>query len=88
MAASSTMSDEPPCDTNGSGTPVTGRTASTTPMLMNACPQIQVVMPTAISAPNVSGARSATRRPRIAISMNARMTSTAPAMPNSCPTTA
>ena len=36
VAAIVTSSDEPPNDTNGSGTPVTGRMPITAPMLMNA----------------------------------------------------
>ena len=56
-------SDEPPALTNGSVMPVTGRSATTTPMLMNAWTQIQAVIPAARSAPNVSGAPSAIRMP-------------------------
>lgn len=55
--------DEPPALTNGSVIPVTGRSATTTPMLMNAWTQIQAVIPAARSAPNVSGAPSAIRMP-------------------------
>ena len=57
------MRDEPPALMNGSVIPVIGRRATTTPMLMNACRQIQAVMPAASSAPNVSGAARATRTP-------------------------
>jgi len=56
-------SDEPPALTNGSVMPVTGRSATTTPMLMNAWTQIQAVIPAARSAPNVSGAPRAMRMP-------------------------
>jgi hypothetical protein len=56
-------SDEPPALTNGSVIPVTGRSATTTPMLMNAWTQIQAVIPAARRAPNVSGAPSAIRMP-------------------------
>ena len=56
-------SDEPPRLMNGSGTPVTGTSATTTPMLTNAWPHSQAVMPVASSAPNVSGAASAIRMP-------------------------
>jgi hypothetical protein len=56
-------SDEPPALTNGSVIPVTGSSATTTPMLMNAWTQIQAVIPAARSAPNVSGAPSAIRMP-------------------------
>ena len=43
-ATSTDSSDVPPCDMNGSGTPSTGKTRSTTPMLMSAWPTIQTVM--------------------------------------------
>ncbi len=62
-AAKLMMSDEPPALMNGSVIPVTGSRATTTPMLMKACRQSQAVIPAAISAPNVSGARSAVRMP-------------------------
>ena len=62
-AAKLMISDEPPAETNGSGIPVTGMSPTTTPMLMNAWRQIQAVIPAASSAPNVSGAPSATRTP-------------------------
>ena len=48
---------------NGSVIPVTGISTTTTPMLMNAWMHSQAVMPAASSAPNVSGAASATRIP-------------------------
>ena len=88
MAARSTRSDEPPCETSGSGTPVTGKRASTTPMFMNACPQIHAVTPMAMRAPNVSGARREMRMPRTARAMKASSTSSAPRSPNSWPITA
>ena len=50
MADMRTKSDEPPCERSGSGTPVTGRSASTTPMFMNAWPQIQTTMPRVMDA--------------------------------------
>ena len=62
-AARLTSSDEPPALMNGSVMPVTGISTTTTPMLMNAWMQSQAVMPAASSAPNVSGAASATRIP-------------------------
>jgi hypothetical protein len=62
-AAKLITSDEPPRLMNGRVTPVTGTSATTTPMLMNACPHSQAVMPIASSAPNVSGADSAIRTP-------------------------
>lgn len=88
MAHIKTNSDEPPCESSGSGIPVTGSIASTTPMFRNAWPQIQTTIPVASSAPKVSGARRATRNPRRAIVMNAPITTTAPKKPNSSPITA
>lgn len=44
---------------NGRVMPVTGNSATTTPMLMKAWMQIQDVIPAASSAPKVSGAERA-----------------------------
>ena len=44
-AARLMVSDEPPALMNGSVMPVTGMSATTTPMLMNAWMQSQAVMP-------------------------------------------
>ena len=41
------MSEEPPDDTSGSGTPMTGSRPMTAPMLMTAWTRIQVMMPAA-----------------------------------------
>lgn len=62
-AAKLTSSEDPPALMNGSVMPVTGRRATTTPMLMNAWKQSHAVIPAARSAPKVSGARSAVRMP-------------------------
>jgi len=62
-AAKLTTSEVPPALTNGSVMPVTGRSATTTPMLMKAWKHSQAVIPAASSAPNVSGAASETRMP-------------------------
>ena len=62
-AAKLMISDDPPALMNGSVMPVTGSSPTTTPMLMNAWMHSQAVMPAASSAPNVSGAASATRIP-------------------------
>lgn len=48
---------------NGSVIPVTGRSETTTAMLMNAWKHSQAVIPAASSAPKVSGARRAVRMP-------------------------
>ena len=63
MAAKLTTSDTPPALTNGSVMPVTGTSATTTPMLMNAWKHSQAVIPVASRAPKVSGARRAVRMP-------------------------
>ena len=63
-AAKLTTSDEPPELMNGRVIPVLGMISSTTPMLMKAWIVSHAVMPTASSAPKVSGAPSATRTPR------------------------
>ena len=62
-AAKLMMSDEPPALRNGRVIPVMGTSVTTTAMLMNAWMHSQPVIPAAWSAPNVSGAASATRTP-------------------------
>ena len=58
------VSDEPPALMNGRVMPVTGMSATTTPMLMNAWRTSHAVMPSASKAPNVSGALNAILMPR------------------------
>jgi len=84
-AAKLTTSDEPPALMNGRVMPVTGTSATTTAMLMNACRQSQAVIPVASRAPNVSGARSAVRIPAKARMPKRAMTIAAPTNPNSSP---
>ena len=84
-AARLMVSDDPPALMNGSVMPVTGMSATTTPMLMNAWMQSQAVMPAASRAPNVSGAARATRIPEYASTTNRQMTIAAPISPNSSP---
>jgi hypothetical protein len=62
-AARLMVSDEPPALMNGNVMPVTGMSVTTTPMLMNAWMHSQAVIPAARSAPKVSGADNAVRRP-------------------------
>lgn len=62
-AAKLMMSDDPPALTKGRVIPVTGKRATTTPMLTKAWMHSQAVMPAARSAPKVSGAAIATRVP-------------------------
>ena len=63
-AAKLTSSDEPPALMNGSVIPVTGSSATTTAMLMNAWMHSHPVIPAASRAPNVSGAARAILMPR------------------------
>ena len=42
-AAKHRISDEPPADTNGNGTPMTGMMPTTTAMFTSACPTIHSV---------------------------------------------
>ncbi len=44
-ASSVVTSEEPPADTSGSGTPMTGKSPMTAPMLMMAWPMSQAMMP-------------------------------------------
>ena len=82
------MSDEPPAETNGSVIPVTGSSATTTPMFTKAWKQSQAVIPAARSAPNVLGAWREIWMPRQARTMKPAITRAAPTKPNSWPMTA
>jgi len=62
-AAKLMMRDEPPALMNGKVMPVIGTSVTTTAILMKAWRQSQAVIPAARSAPNESGAASATRMP-------------------------
>lgn len=61
IAARLMVSAEPPALMNGRGMPVTGMSAVTTMMLMNAWTTSQVVIPPATRPENVSGAVIAMR---------------------------
>ena len=63
-AAKLIVSEEPPALMKGKVIPVIGRSATTTPILMNAWTHSPVVMPAASRAPKVSGAERAIRKPR------------------------
>ena len=60
-AARLMVSADPPALMNGSGMPVTGRSAVTTIMLIDACTTSHVVMPQATRPEKVSGAMIAIR---------------------------
>ena len=81
-------SADPPNDTNGSGTPDTGSSPTTPPMLTAAWATTQTVIPAARSVPNRSGARSAARIPRTANAANSPRTASVPMRPSSSPMTA
>ena len=81
-------SDDPPALTNGSGIPLVGISPSTTLMFTNACTATIVVSPSARNAPNASGARSATRRPRHVMTQKHSSTAVAPIRPSSSEITA
>ena len=76
-------SDDPPALTNGSGSPFVGIRPSTTLMFTSACTATIVVSPSARSAPNASGARSAMRIPRHATTEKQTTTAVAPTSPSS-----
>ena len=84
-AAMVTTSEEPPKETNGSGTPVTGSMPMTAPMLMTACPTIHAVMPAASSSRSGRGpaARSGRRARRGA--RTGRRRARVPTRPSSSP---
>jgi hypothetical protein len=84
-AAKLTTSEVPPALTNGSVMPVTGRRATTTPMLMNAWTHSQIVIPAASRPPNASGACRAVRIPATARTTNRPITIAAPTNPNCSP---
>lgn len=83
IAARLTVRDDPPAETKGSVIPVTGTTATTTPMLMSAWKHIQAVMPAAINPPKVSGARMAVRMPAYASAAKRPITTAPPTSPSS-----
>ena len=71
-------SEDPPADTNGSGSPVVGRVAVATLKFRKACSAIVRVAPTPRSRPKRSGARLDTIRPRTVKSRKASTSSPAP----------
>ncbi len=87
-ATSTDSSDVPPCDMNGRGTPSTGKTRSTTPMLMSAWPTIQTVMPPAAMRTNGSSVLRITWNAPTANSANSVSTTAQPMRPSSSPTMA
>ena len=62
-APSETINDDPPNETNGSGTPVIGSSPVTAPRFTSAWMASQAVMPPARRRPNASGALRAMRIP-------------------------
>jgi hypothetical protein len=76
---------DPPYDTNGSGTPVKGMSATIALRLITVCSDIHDVTPIASNLPNPSCARLAILNPRQEANMNIRMTATPPTKPVSSP---
>ncbi|PLC13007.1 hypothetical protein AUQ48_13220 [Kocuria flava] len=70
---------------NGRGTPMTGSTPVTIPMLMNAWPTSQVTTPAVARRTKGSRARRMTRAMARAMSANRARISTVPSRPSSSP---
>ena len=73
---------------NGSGTPSTGNTRSTTPMLMSAWPTIHTVMPPETMRTNGSSVLRMTWNAPTANSANSARMTAQPIRPSSSPTIA
>ncbi len=83
-----TTSDEPPLETSGNGTPITGRTPMTTPMLISAWPSTHTMTPVVAMTTNGSSARCATRTMPTASATSSSRTDRVPGSPSSSPTMA
>ena len=81
-------SEDPPKETSGSVTPVTGSSPTTEEMLMLACRTSQAVMEAASRRPKMSAAPMAIRTPRNARPARAASRVRAPSSPSSSPTMA
>ena len=77
--------DDPPADTNGIGTPMTGSRLTTTPMLTNAWPTIHTAMHTYAMVMYRSRTCTATISMHHVMTMNSRITMAAPTNPVSSP---
>ena len=78
-------SAEPPYDTSGSGTPMTGSRPSTAPMLTSAWPMIQAVTPAVAIRTKGSSLRTASRKQAQASTANSASTASVPTRPSSSP---
>ena len=87
MAISWRTCEDPPYETNGSGTPVTGMIPSVMPMFSNIWKVNQQTIPVATSRPNRSSARSAIRHARHSTTPSSTMIAAAPTKPSSSPAT-
>ena len=81
-------SEDPPKDTSGRVTPVTGSTPTTEEMLMLACRTSQAVIDAASRRPKMSAAPIAMRMPSSARPAKPRSRTSAPIRPSSSPTIA
>ncbi len=82
-----TISELPPADTYGSGTPVGGTAPQTTAMLSNDCVAITAVIPAANNLFALSFASMAVFMPENTRIANTPTTATHPISPNSSPIT-
>ena len=78
---------DPPYDTNGSGSPVTGMSPRFMPRFSRIWNRNQTTTPTATRRPKESWARRAMRMPRTTTSPSSATTIRAPMKPNSSPAT-
>ena len=79
--------DEPPYDTKGSGTPVTGMMPRHIPTFWKAWKPNQQAMPAAATRPKTSSVRVAIARARQMTTPSSTTTSPAPSRPSSSPAT-
>ena len=83
MTAPLTSSEEPPYETKGSVTPVSGSTRRLPPAMIAAWTTMTSVRPVARSARKSSAAAAAMRKPRSAMTRYRPSTASAPSMPSS-----
>lgn len=85
MLARNTTRLVPPADTKGSGTPVTGSAPNTCPRFTVAWMQMSAVTPVASNRRWMSFAFKAMRKPAIAMTTNAAISTNRPMRPSSSP---
>lgn len=87
MATQTANIDDPPYDTNGSGSPATGMMPSVIPMFSNAWKANQAMMPAATIVPYSSVVSRAIRQARHRTTPRRTRISPAPRKPSSSPAT-